>query len=88
MKVKGIRALCSATKELAPVGYAGSYKLQVHIDKNTGKLYWASIFGNGYIRYDDSMVFVCNIEHPATMAEIREMIETPSVEYALGTIEF
>jgi hypothetical protein len=90
MKIKGIRALCSATKNLTPVGYAPNYKLQVHLDKATGKLYWADVVGTGYIQYNDpNMMFVCNIEHPATMAEIREMIEdNQRVQYALDSIEF
>ena len=76
MKVNGIKALCSATKNLDPVGYAPRYKLQVHIDAETGELFWADIVGNGYIQYQNpAMVFVCDIEHPATMAEIREMLE-------------
>lgn len=76
MKVKGIKALCSATKNLVPVGYAPRYKLQVHIDTETGELFWADIVGNGYIQYNNpARVFVCDIEHPATMAEIKEMLE-------------
>ena len=75
MKITNVRALCSATKNLSPLGYAPSYKLQVHLDKSTGKLWWADIVGNGYIQYNDpNMIFVCNIEHPATMAEIRDMV--------------
>ena len=89
MKIKGIRALCSATKGLSPLGYAPSYKIQVHLDKSTGKLYWADIIGNGYIQYnDDNLIYVCNIEHPATMAQIREMIDTDRVRVAVGGIEF
>lgn len=90
MKIKGIRALCSATKKLAPVGYAPSYKLQVHLDTAAGKLWWADVVGNGYIRYDDpNMIFVCDIEHPATMADIREMLEyNQRVQYALDKVEF
>ena len=76
MEIKGIRALCSATKNLTPIGYASAYKLQVHLDKATGKLWWADVVGTGFIQYSDpNMVFICNIEHPATMAEIREMVE-------------
>lgn len=77
MKIKGIRELCSATKALDPVGYAPRYKIQVHLDKSTGKLWWADIAGsNSYIQYSDpNMVYICNIEHPATMAEIREMVD-------------
>ena len=76
MEIKGLRALCSATKNLAPEGYASACKIQVHIDKSTGKLYWADVVGTGYIQYNDpNMIFIGNIEHPATMAEIREMVE-------------
>lgn len=76
MKIKNIKALCSASKNLAPVGYAPNYRLQVHVDKTTGELTWADIAGNGYIQYSNpNMVFVCNLDHPATMAEIREAVE-------------
>ena len=76
MTIKNIRALCSASKNLAPVGYAPQYKLQVHLDKATGELTWADVTGTGYIQYSDpNMRFVCNLEHPATMAEIREIVE-------------
>lgn len=76
-KITGIKALCSATKDLSPVGYAPKYKLQVHVDKATGKLYWADIVGNGTIQYhDDDLIYLCDIEHPATMAEIRDMIQS------------
>lgn len=77
MKITGIRALCSDSKGLTPVGYAPRYMLQVHLDKSTGKLWWADIASkNSYIQYNDpNMIFICNIEHPATMAEIREMVE-------------
>lgn len=90
MKIKGIRALCSATKGLTPVGYAPSYKLQVHLDKSTGELQWADVVGNSFIQYNDpNMIFVCDIEHPMTMAEIREEIKSsPRVRYALDKIEF
>lgn len=76
MKIKGIKALCGASKNLDQVGYAPRYKLQVHIDTENGELFWADIVGNGFVQYSNpAMVFVCNIAHPATMAEIREMIE-------------
>ena len=89
MKITGIRTLCSATKNLTPEGYAPAYKLQVHLDKSTGKLYWADVTGNGYIQYNDpDMIYVCNIEHPATMAEIRDMVDNDRVRYAIGNIEF
>lgn len=89
MKVTGIKALCSASKNLAPVGYAPTYRLHVHIDVATGKLYWADIVGNGYIQYDDpNLVFIANIDHPATMAEIREMIaDRKAQRVALADIE-
>lgn len=83
MKIKGIRALCSASKHLTPVGYAPQYKLQVHLDKSTGELMWADVVGQNYIQYrNPNMVFICNIEHPTTMAEIRE-----TVEYQIRYIE-
>jgi len=90
MKIMGIRNLCSATKNLAPEGYAPRYEIQVHLDTKTGKLYWADVVGNGYIQYNDpDMIYVCNIKHPATMAEIREMIEDePRVRYAIGKVEW
>lgn len=90
MKIKGIRALCSATKGLTPVGYAPAYKLQVRLNTSTGELQWADVVGTDFIQYDNpDMLFVCNIEHPATMAEIREMIEyNQRVQYALDKIEF
>jgi len=90
MKIKGVRALCSASKGLTPVGYAPAYKLQVHLNKSTGELQWADVVGTGFIQYDNpDMIFVCEIAHPATMAEIREMIEfSPRVRYALDKIEF
>ena len=90
MKIKGIRSLCSATKALSPEGYAPSYKIQVHLDKATGKLWWADTTGTGYIQYDDpNMIYVCDIQHPATMAEIREMISNSDrVLYAVGDVEF
>ena len=90
MKIKGIRALCSASKSLTPVGYAPAYKLQVHLNKATGELQWADVVGTGFIQYaNPDMIFVCDIEHPATMAEIREMIEgSPRVRYELDEIEF
>lgn len=77
-----------ATKNLAPVGYAPRYKLQVHIDRCTGKLYWADVTGNGIIQYNDAnLIYVCNIEHPATMAEIREMIAgSARVRYFIGEV--
>ena len=90
MKITNVRALCSATKNLSPRGYAPSYKLQVNLDKSTGKLWWADIVGNSYILYNDpNMIFVCNIEHPATMAEIRDMVSgSDRVRYELESIEF
>ena len=90
MKIKGIKALCSATKNLAPEGYAPSYKIQVHLDTTTGKLWWTDTTGNGYIQYNDpNMIYVCDIQHPATMDEIREMIsDCGRVRYAVGNIEF
>lgn len=76
MKLKYVRYLCSATKNLDPIGFAPRYKIQVHLDKSTGKLYWTEICGNAYVQYNDpDLVFIGNIEHPATMAEIREMVE-------------
>lgn len=90
MKITNVRALCSATKNLSPIGYAPRYKLQVHLDTSTGKLWWADVVGNGYIQYNDpNMIFVCNIEHPATMAEIRDMVAaSDGVRYRLDKIEF
>ena len=90
MKIKGIKQLCHDTKNLVPVGYAPNYKIQVHLDISTGKLWWADVVGAGFIQYDDpNMIFVCNIEHPATMAEIREMIEyNQHVRYYIDKIEF
>lgn len=90
MKITNVRALCSATKNLSPLGYAPNYKIQVHLDTSTGKLLWADVVGNGYIQYNDpNMIFVCNIEHPATMAEIRDMVAASDrVRYRLDKIEF
>lgn len=90
MKVKGIKQLCSATKDLAPEGYLPKYKLQVHIDKSNGKITWSTIVGNGEIQYPgDDMILVGNIEHPMSMASIRDMIrDCGRVQYALGSIEF
>lgn len=76
MKVKGIKALCSASKGLSPVGYLPNYKIHVHINTNTGELIWADIVGNGYIHYHDPAIrYLFELEHPATMKEIREEIE-------------
>lgn len=75
MKIKGLRQLCGATKNLPPKGYAPRYKIQVHIDVNTGNLIWSDIVGNGCIVYDDHTFHLIDIEHPATMAEIKEMVD-------------
>ncbi len=90
MKVIGIKKLCSATKNLAPWGYAPTYKLQVCVDRSNGKLYWADVVGNGYIQYNDpNRILVGNIEHPMSMACLRDMIrDCGRVRYALGTVEF
>ena len=75
MKIIGMKKLCSATRELAPVGYAPRLKIQVNLDIRTGRLYWADVIGNGYIQYnDDDLVYVCTIEHPMTMAEIKTLV--------------
>ena len=59
MKIIGMKKLCSATNGLDPVGYAPRYKIQVHLDISTGRLYWADIIGNGYIQYnDDDLVYL------------------------------
>ena len=76
MKIKGIKKLCGATKNLSPDGYLPRYKIQVHVDIKAGELYWADVVGSGYILYHDpDLLFVCNIEHPTTMKEIKQMVE-------------
>jgi hypothetical protein len=81
MKIHGIKKLCSATKDLAPAGYLPKYKIQVHINTETGELTWADVTGNGFIQYDNpAWRFVMNIDHPATMRELTERI-TEKLEY-------
>lgn len=75
MKIVNMRALCSASKTLAPIGYLPHYILQVNLDISNGRLCWAYVTENSYVQYDDpNMIFVCYIYHPATMAEIRDMV--------------
>lgn len=76
MTIHGIKQLCSASRNLAPKGFAPRYQLQVNLDLETGKLYWADIVGHGQIQYNDPhLIYVGKISHPVTMAEIREMID-------------
>lgn len=77
MKYTGIKAAAGATKNLNGY-YSGEY-VELFVDKSSGKVwivYQYSIGQNTWTHYDDNNIIKCgNISSPATMSEIKEMIE-------------
>lgn len=75
MKIKGLKKIAGESKHIGK--YDPEY-LQLNYDKTTGEA-WAdyhySIGGNSWTEYHDTNILNCgNIEEPATMKEIAEMI--------------
>lgn len=77
MKITGIKKVCTASKVLAPEGYAPRLMLQVNVNTKTGAVDYDVLPANsGYIVHNDpDIYFVCNIFHPATMDEIRNTVQ-------------
>jgi hypothetical protein len=77
MKYTGIKAAAGATKNLNGY-YSGEY-VELFVDKSSGKVWTVfhhSIGQQTWTEYHDDNIIKCgNISSPATMAEIKEMIE-------------
>lgn len=84
LKIKGIKKISGETRALN--GYHSGQYLQVNYDRKSGEAwtdFHCSLGQNSWREYSDSNIISCgNLSEPATMAEIREMIER-AVAYAV-----
>ena len=83
MKIKGLKKIAGDSKSLT--GYYSPEYLQINFDRSTGEA-WADYFycigQNSRKFYNDKNILYCGtISSPATMQQVREMIEN-SVIYA------
>lgn len=77
MKIKGLKKIAGESKSLT--GYYSPEYLQINFDRKTGEA-WTDYFyciGQTSRRYyqDENILFCGTISNPATMQEIRELIE-------------
>ena len=77
--MKGIKEVCSQSKNLAPVGYLPSIVLEViyYPDEDRVAAY-PHANDNSWTVFKDGVQYVrCGyLRHPATMAEIRDRVES------------
>ena len=77
LKIKGLKAIAGASKDLQ--GYYSGRYLQVNYNRTTGEAWYnehVSLGQNSWTQYDDKDIINCgNISEPATMAQLREIIE-------------
>lgn len=83
MKIKGLKKIAGESKNLT--GYYSPDYLQINFDRKTGEA-WSDYFyciGHNSRKYyhDENILFCGIISRPATMQQIREIIEN-SVIYA------
>lgn len=78
MIMKGIRKLCSLTRQVCEDYYSPHY-VQIFYNYKTGELWgkdYYDIGHNSFSRYDDPYIISCgNVYSPKTMYEIAELVK-------------
>lgn len=85
IKLKGLKKLCSDTKNLSGY-YSGEY-LQINYEITTGEVwgnYHYSLGQNSWSEYHDKNIINCgNVSNPHTMKELVEIINEALMERGL-----